>query len=293
MAQNKAPKEFEALLFTDEKMAKVIVTEEELAEGEAGKFEAIGKNGQRYKLFGAYLEPLEGETVVLHNNPFVPYYPLTDMEGNPLAVNDDGQVIKPRCRKRWLYIPKGFFEAEWKKARRSPKVRTLLYAWLRSGGENVEQGLYERMRECFESTELRNMQRRWEPALQGHWCWKRLQGDAEARNMLFKVAYMLGMVDGQWGRDAKSGSGAQGRNPKAPALDELIRKLFASGVTTTAPALKREAKNGLRGLKLSGGFLRLTDKQGKPVHGESLSWETVKDRLKVLRREARRETGEK
>jgi hypothetical protein len=73
----------------------------------------------------------------------------------------------------------------------------------------------------------------------------------------------------------------------------LIRKLFASGVTTTAPALKRVAKKELHGLKLSGGFLCLTDKQGKLVHGGSLSWETVKDRLKVLRREARRETGEK
>jgi hypothetical protein len=94
-------------------------------------------------------------------------------------------------------------------------------------------------------------------------------------------------------RLAVAKKGGEGRAAKqAPELKRLLDLLFERGVTT-APALKREAKKGLYGLKLSGGFLRLTDRQGKPLPGEKLSWETVKDRQKARRSEAREKTRRK
>jgi hypothetical protein len=94
-------------------------------------------------------------------------------------------------------------------------------------------------------------------------------------------------------RLAVAQKGGEGRAAKqAPGLKRLVDRLFDGGVTT-APKLKKLAKQGLHGLRLSGGFLLLADKQGKPLPGEKLSWETVKDRLKARRFEAREKTRRK
>jgi hypothetical protein len=114
---------------------------------------------------------------------------------------------------------------------------------------------------------------------------------AKAKGKLAGRAKEAIAVNGR--RLAVAKKGGEGRAAKqAPKLKRLLDLLFDDGVTT-APELKKRAKKGLHGLKLSGGFLLLTDRQGKLLPGEKLSWETVKDRLKARRSKARRETGEK